>query len=116
MNKELEKIKAREYAARYYRKNRERLLARMQERYENDEERREAVKTRAKRMLKEESQKTKARQAVRNAIYWKGLKRKSCETCGDPKTHAHHKDYSKPLEVNWLCPTHHGERHQKYAF
>ena len=27
----------------------------------------------------------------------------------------HHEDYSKPLEVMWLCKKHHGERHRKYA-
>lgn len=34
-----------------------------------------------------------------------------CEVCGDPNVHAHHEDYTKPLEVNWLCPLHHVERH-----
>ena len=28
----------------------------------------------------------------------------SCEACGDEKRlHAHHDDYSRPLEVRWLC-------------
>lgn len=31
--------------------------------------------------------------------------------CGDPNSEGHHEDYSKPLEVIWLCPKHHGERH-----
>lgn len=35
-----------------------------------------------------------------------------CKICGSTKRiHAHHDDYSKPLEVNWLCPLHHSERH-----
>lgn len=33
--------------------------------------------------------------------------RKPCEICGDGKSHAHHDDYSKPLQVRWLCATHH---------
>lgn len=35
------------------------------------------------------------------------LKKKSCEVCGVKNVHAHHEDYSKPLEVRWLCPLHH---------
>ncbi len=36
-----------------------------------------------------------------------------CEVCGSRKNiHAHHDDYEKPLEVRWLCRTHHNEYHQ----
>ena len=41
------------------------------------------------------------------------LTRQPCEVCGDPKSQAHHNDYSKPLEVRWLCSQHHGEQHRK---
>jgi hypothetical protein len=37
---------------------------------------------------------------------------KPCETCGSThRVHAHHDDYSKPLEIAWLCHIHHMERH-----
>lgn len=36
-----------------------------------------------------------------------------CKICGDLNVQAHHNDYSKPLEVQWLCPTHHIEEHKK---
>ena len=39
------------------------------------------------------------------------LLRKSCEECGAEKSQMHHEDYSKPLEVNWLCRGCHLERH-----
>jgi transcription elongation factor Elf1 len=33
-----------------------------------------------------------------------------CLICGD-KAEAHHHDYSRPLDVMWLCRTHHREAH-----
>ena len=34
-----------------------------------------------------------------------------CEICGNPKVEGHHEDYSRPLDVIWLCKTHHLEAH-----
>ena len=41
------------------------------------------------------------------------LKKKPCEVCGDKKSHGHHEDYNKPLDVIWLCNKHHKERHEE---
>lgn len=41
------------------------------------------------------------------------VKKTPCVVCGDPKVQAHHPDYSKPLEVVWLCLKHHRELHAK---
>jgi hypothetical protein len=39
-----------------------------------------------------------------------------CSICGEQKTiHAHHDDYTKPLDVIWLCRKHHQERHKCVA-
>ena len=39
---------------------------------------------------------------------------KVCEKCGNKlKLHAHHKDYSKPLDVTWLCRYCHEEIHSR---
>lgn len=54
-----------------------------------------------------------ARWKVRRAIESGRLTRQPCEVCGVSPTHAHHDDYSKPLEVRWLCPHHHREHHAK---
>ena len=35
------------------------------------------------------------------------ITRHSCSACGNPNTEAHHTDYTKPLEVQWLCKEHH---------
>jgi hypothetical protein len=34
-----------------------------------------------------------------------------CEICGNPKSDGHHDDYSKPLQVRWLCRRHHIAHH-----
>lgn len=38
-----------------------------------------------------------------------------CGRCGRdwPAIQAHHEDYSRPLEVTWLCRWCHGERHRE---
>lgn len=50
-----------------------------------------------------------ARKLVAKAIRSGILIRLPCEvdTCGDSKSESHHEDYSKPLEVKWLCRSHH---------
>lgn len=55
--------------------------------------------------------KIRAANLVANAIRDNRLKKRPCEICGDNKVQAHHEDYSKPLEVRWLCIKHHNERH-----
>ena len=50
-----------------------------------------------------------ARRALRDGILIKG----PCEVCGASKVHAHHDDYGEPLNVRWLCVTHHWEHHKK---
>lgn len=36
---------------------------------------------------------------------------KPCEKCGDTHVQMHHEDYSKPLDVRWLCIDCHMEEH-----
>lgn len=45
------------------------------------------------------------------------IKPAACEHCEivTEKLQAHHDDYSKPLEVNWLCIKCHMEKHGKHA-
>ena len=54
---------------------------------------------------------------VNNAVRDGRLKKQPCEVCGAVKVEAHHDDYTKPLEVRWLCNKHHKiadvERKQK---
>lgn len=39
------------------------------------------------------------------------IKKEDCKTCGSSKSEMHHSDYSKPLEVTWLCRSCHLKEH-----
>jgi hypothetical protein len=56
----------------------------------------------------------RARDAVKYALRVGKLTRPDrCERCKKPcKPQAHHADYSKKLEVEWLCKTCHGKEHR----
>lgn len=44
------------------------------------------------------------------AVWWRECNSDlSCASCGRP--HGHHPDYSRPLDVVWLCDKHHKEVH-----
>jgi len=55
--------------------------------------------------------------AVNNAVRDGRLIKQPCEVWGEIKVEAHHDDYTKPLEVRWLCNKHHkaadAERRQR---
>ena len=61
-------------------------------------------------------QKAIAWDATSNAIRDRRLASQPCEVCGSAKVEAHHDDYSKPLEVRWLCRMHHLVHHGKVAY
>ncbi len=54
----------------------------------------------------------RAHAAVAVAIRKGRLTKQPCAVCGSLNAHAHHEDYSKPLDVMWLCPAHHNARHR----
>lgn len=96
----------------WYLKNRERLI-------EKDREYRkknwELIKEKRKLYpsYSKGNAKNKARWNLNHAIEKGILTRLPCEVCQNSKSQAHHEDYSKPLQVIWLCSKHHGERHRK---
>lgn len=66
------------------------------------------------RWIKENPEKRKAQIRVGNALRNHTLIKSPCSVCGSTvRIHGHHEDYSKPLEVLWLCPKHHHELHLK---
>lgn len=56
--------------------------------------------------------KTRAHGLVKKALASGELIRQPCERCGATEwVEAHHEDYSKPLDVVWLCSSCHKQRH-----
>lgn len=53
-----------------------------------------------------------AHEAVQRAIQKGLLVRLPCIICNEPKSDGHHEDYSKQLDVIWLCRKHHQRRHR----
>jgi hypothetical protein len=53
-----------------------------------------------------------AHQCVYRAIKSGRLIKQPCEECGETEVEAHHDDYSKPLDVRWLCMEHHKKLHR----
>jgi hypothetical protein len=51
--------------------------------------------------------KYKAHCAVNNALRDGRIVKEACCICGNTDTVAHHEDYTKPLNVIWLCSVHH---------
>jgi hypothetical protein len=57
--------------------------------------------------------KYKAHMLVGNAIRDGKLFKEACSECGSMlNPHAHHDDYSKPLNVRWLCSACHAQWHR----
>jgi hypothetical protein len=60
-------------------------------------------------------EKRTANQAVNNAIAAGRLQKPAvCESCGAAgRLHGHHDDYTRPLDVRWLCPACHAAAHRE---
>ena len=56
-------------------------------------------------------QRHNTRRVTRRAIKSGKLIRQPCIMCGEIEVDAHHPDYSKPLDVVWVCKKHHHEIH-----
>lgn len=56
----------------------------------------------------------RANNAIQRAKSKGKLKSQPCQKCGQvSNVHAHHDDYSKPLDIIWLCSVHHKARHKE---
>lgn len=57
--------------------------------------------------------KRKARDKVRARVESGKIIPQPCESCGCKPAQAHHEDYTKQLDIIWLCAVHHIKRHEE---
>lgn len=116
-------------AAGLYQKNRDRIRAKQNSHYyatrddrkdhvvKKDRQYRIANKERLNAQKAEYARlnrpKIEAGNAVQSAIACGRMVKMPCEICGKEKAEAHHDDYSRPLDVRWLCRSHHMQWHRK---
>lgn len=55
-----------------------------------------------------------AQKALGNAIRDGKITKMACFICGNEQVQGHHPDYSRPLDVIWLCVKHHNEIHKNH--
>jgi hypothetical protein len=107
---EKEKLKLKN--ALYYAENKVAVLTRQQEYLKTKKQDPKFRERKIKSYHKERAkypEKYRARYLLRSAIVLGKIAKQPCEVCGELKVESHHDDYSKPLEVRWLCHQHHCE-------
>ena len=94
-----------------YQKNREKVIKRTGE-YRRSKKGTEIQKYAVEKWIKTNPKKHIAHRVVEMARRLGVIKITPCEVCGEKtELQAHHKDYNKPFDVNWLCPEHHKKAH-----
>lgn len=112
---------------RYYKSHRDAVLAYNKEYRKNNrskfaayskvwrqkhrEELLERQKEYQKKYIDNNTDVSKSHSKVHAAIKQGRLVKKPCEICGEKIAEAHHDDYSKPLDVRWLCKKCHAKWH-----
>lgn len=65
--------------------------------------------------IKKWQQNNKDKTSANYKVYYHKKKgviiKQNCIICNSNKSQAHHADYTKPLDVIWLCPKHHMQEH-----
>ena len=86
----------------------------LEEYYQSDKYK-ERVRSRNKRYYKKNQNKILAHRKLNNLIrVGKLVKPQECFECGAvARLDAHHEDYSKPLDVVWLCRSCHLKKHKR---
>lgn len=74
---------------------------------------REAINTTQRAKRAAERERYLARATVSRAVRSGKLQPEPCFMCGKSPAIAHHPDYSRALDVVWLCPQHHADVHRE---
>lgn len=96
----------------YWEANNERLRQQKREHYAAN---REKIAQEGAAYRAANPEKMEARRLLKLAIECGELVREPCLFCDDLQSEGHHHDYSKPLDVTWLCKRHHGLAHRTTA-
>lgn len=119
--RECQRIYNREYRARNQEAVRAASRDRANKRYWDSKEtkpvlyadRKEVVKKSVKAWAAKNHEKTTAHSRLNMAVKRGDILKQPCRDCGSARrVSGHHEDYSRALDVIWLCPKHHGERHR----
>jgi hypothetical protein len=65
------------------------------------------IAKRVKKWRKENPIKNSAHKRVFVELRAERIRKFPCFMCGNEKSEAHHGDYSKPLDIIWVCKLHH---------
>lgn len=104
--------KHRKLTKRYYRANKESIVE-MNKAWAKTSNGAKSLKKAAIKYSAANRKKVNAAWRVGYEIERGRMRRGPCVVCGEPKTHGHHEDYDRPLDVIWLCPQHHKDVHSK---
>lgn len=99
---------------RLYDKERSMLPHRVKARkeYSKSEKGKEIINRAKKKWKQNNIEKIAAHTILGNRLAQGRIMKKDCESCGEGNTQAHHHDYSKPLDVVWLCSKCHSFKHK----
>lgn len=82
--------------------------------YRKTQHGRERLREGQRRWSRRNAEKRRAHNATRKALLSGKITKGECEVChAEENIEAHHADYSKPLEVQWLCNRCHADLHKE---
>lgn len=108
--KEYDRIRRKIYNSKLSTKE---LRKEAQRRYRATDYGKSKTKERSLRFRQTQTFKVAAHSKFKSAIKSGLISRQPCEICGKSPADGHHFDYSKPLDVRWLCRLHHAKEHQQ---